>query len=1510
MFGNMITELHVGPLRQIAKSVTRGDYFPSGMIGGACLHNRSPVGGYYEVLERSYSFFKVSALEGMRFGTLYHAGEHNECDLGYRGPSLDLKEVNDIFSKMDIDPVKLGSFSLDVPEAGRNEILAALLAGVAVGSIAVAALKKWHVKVDVEVPGLNKATQWVMDAVEKVFDSVNDLDPITVAVLAIIVTEVLYRSQSVVGRTPIAVGVITLILANSAVRKRRDVVKVIQRYLKAIRDMIVPEDNREKFSFIHALFDGVSIGDKQVRAFNTKFAAAKNVMSMFSSMREFLEEYFGVIKKGVPHYDIVVTGEAILPRLVGNLTTGDRIAINAEIIAFEKRLLEFTGAYSGYDKATIVPQLYRLLTRVRNAAAGAGVRDRIDAGDLAKPVWVNIVGLSHVGKTSLIKQVNTIVMKHVFNVNSDVYAADPDKYFYRFNFATPECDGYSGQPIGLADDFLQTRKEHLDATNICASIVQIVNSERGTFQGDLITNKENLRNLINLFWTTANVDSKLTLSQLYHSCINWPEAMHNRTHYVVVPRVVDDLKTANGSVDKNKIKNLNDNEGRSPDAWNWNACVYDIYDGKCTQNLEYGNIVADSVSFFQFAKMVVDATKASLESSTRARQDMVETASAYDEWLNNNHVVQPESGESFTFVEPILKGCTYAEEVVRTWVPGVLVSVEELYGGFKNGFLGRDMIEPTWFKIVRVLGTWLGIFFLAKHIFEMCVDFYKMIMPTKDEAKLSRKEKRELFCKKEYADEIIPEMSRSEEDYFSSHVSRLYMIVQSSTPITKLSDAKGRNVLSWAVPTIIPCSGRFGFLTVRHAWEELVSSGKYAYFVANDSDASLPIIPVDKESYAVVGDPEMGDVVAVEVKGATPKTIPIAPCRPLTNAVWTIVRGDTKNRTIDFVDTNVQYPNQVGRKAQYTIKHKSGTTNYNYYPLITKHTEHRGGSCGLPIYAKIDNTWAVVGIHSASSYGDFIFGSPLTEKLFTVPECFKVEIPDESPCNVHIGRAEHVHMCDLPDEWGLSKGPRRNTVERATSAFLAYGESKADIPSDLGDQQIDEIMESIMEDNIDCDFEMTNIEEVIANLDPTTSSGHGCSKYGPGKRKIFFEGKPGPLYEEFCDEVQERLQAINSLSENELARGLGPRVIFEGAVKQELVSDKYDSSGNLLREKTKESRYLSASDVVSTVVGNMAFSSLKDSIIRNSTNSEFVMGIDANGADWENLYRKHSYRNKHFAGDFGKFDRSHLPKLIFAIRDALLLRVDDPLLRKIIIWYFYAIAYSVHDFVGSFWQWVRSMPSGNILTTIINMFLLAFYYRYAYVKKTHLPLSDFQLHITLSLYGDDSLVSTDLDDFTAVTMWEAMGDFNLEYTDHNGLVPKAPGHWPLEELTLLKRGFTMVRGLVRGNLALTSIKSLVEWVRKGDMQVYHFNLITACVELSRHGHDKWKIFFPDIKRQADIHKFTLPSFSQALRAASKGEYSYVSSLDVERRRVFGEPHDLHIIFDGHGLDFDNTSTSV
>lgn len=658
-------------------------------------------------------------------------------------------------------------------------------------------------------------------------------------------------------------------------------------------------------------------------------------------------------------------------------------------------------------------------------------------------------------------------------------------------------------------------------------------------------------------------------------------------------------------------------------------------------------------------------------------------------------------------------------------------------------------------------------------------------------------------------------------------------------------------------------------LTNKHVVLDVRETGKVLKFIHCDTD-NPSVYEVDEVMFCNM---EVADLAWCRVKGNKPPALPfVENAQHLYKAVYPVVRGGTAEDSRLSVQTCKSLPanNLDGQETSSVVEYG----DYSYCCIMMAHRTAGMGSCGLPVYMEKDGSLAVIGLHSAGNTF-YSHASPIR-----FPESqVRQESAIGSPCKTFIGVTPYVRIADFGDDasslefWGRTKGPRRNTHESARRAFQEYMEhpSKCDLSAEL----IAYIMDSVFEDNLDPDcFKSTPLVEVIKGFDHTTSAGHLGAKWGPGKTGIWYEGSPGPKFDEYVAEVQAKLDEITSFSEAELRDRQGPEMVFEGACKQEMVADKYaddlDPDSEVIRRKTKESRYLSASSVVDTGLGGIAFTCLKESIIRHSANSEFTMGINACGEDWMMLYQKHAFLQKHFAGDFKKFDKSHIARLMWAICDSMLERIEQEWLRKLVIWFFAHIIMSKHCFLGEFTTWEKSMPSGNVLTTIINMIMLAFLYRYAYFVKFG-QVEDFQSHVILSAYGDDSLVSVTPDcDFGPLDVAVALAEMNLDYTDHRGRVITSNEYFPLKSLTFLKRGFKEVRGYVMGNLSLQTIRTLFEWTKSLDSKIIDENYRMGCVELARHGQDIYANGSLDVKRVMLGRGLHFPTFSQSFRRAREG----------------------------------------
>jgi len=234
-------------------------------------------------------------------------------------------------------------------------------------------------------------------------------------------------------------------------------------------------------------------------------------------------------------------------------------------------------------------------------------------------------------------------------------------------------------------------------------------------------------------------------------------------------------------------------------------------------------------------------------------------------------------------------------------------------------------------------------------------------------------------------------------------------------------------------------------------------------------------------------------------------------------------------------------------------------------------------------------------------------------------------------------------------------------------------------------------------------------------------------------------------------------------------------------------------------------------------------------MMHNRIENESAVGINAYSSQWHVLARKLQEKGKHVvAGDFSNFDGSLNADFLYACLDMINAFYDDGNDRiRACLWE--NIVHSSHILHDIVYMWTHCQPSGNPATVIINTMYNSLACRYAFVKATGKPASDFNHFVSMISYGDDNILNIApeiIPLYNQRTMTEAFATFGMTYTDEQKSGEVA--EWRLlSDVSFLKRKFRWHELLHKyvAPLSMVSIMEMTNWNRKS----------TDLVESTRNG---------------------------------------------------------------------------
>lgn len=273
------------------------------------------------------------------------------------------------------------------------------------------------------------------------------------------------------------------------------------------------------------------------------------------------------------------------------------------------------------------------------------------------------------------------------------------------------------------------------------------------------------------------------------------------------------------------------------------------------------------------------------------------------------------------------------------------------------------------------------------------------------------------------------------------------------------------------------------------------------------------------------------------------------------------------------------------------------------------------------------------------------------------------------------------------------------------------------------------------------------------------------------------------------------------------------------------------------------------------------------------------------------------------SGDFKRFDKTLPPYMMYGALDVIQwfyktydkrALQSDFTVREVL---FEDLVNSYHlsncdDGRGIVYSWMGSNPSGNYLTTTLNILchMLILYKSNEIVLSRHYGLRGVHLPsvVLMMVYGDDGVWTVKIHkdgrdlfdgDYVAKVV-EAMGKLGFTYVDPSGTEAKIV---TLSEASFLKRGFVLDANYEwRAPLDLDSICEPVLWVRSGTEEFrvddFHQNVLTQCREFALHGRTVWEKYVPELieRYNSNQSKYKIiRTFDMDWEDAIKGDYEYL-----------------------------------
>nr|APG78547.1 hypothetical protein 1 [Wenzhou picorna-like virus 30] len=1028
--------------------------------------------------------------------------------------------------------------------------------------------------------------------------------------------------------------------------------------------------------------------------------------------------------------------------------------------------------------------------------------------DFVKPVGVLLAGVTEQGKSTVTKMMASAVVKCVEvlpdgNAIPDVADVYSD-YIYSFAPTNKHHDSARDHPVWTCDDFAQLRKEHVTAeANPALQFFNLINEERRPLETAALENKDCRYPELDLLIASMNTktvkDGTLeSIDVLFRNMVQTPSAALSRFRHVLVIRPSPDYaKVVDGELgfDMEKVRALNVREGRPPSDFRDDIFTIDVY--KPTQE----NITSDLPLGPRIKQVDFDTATLDVIRDVQAAREAIETRKDNIRSFSNR-----------IFAKMQAEGQVTWEHVVKSYAMS-----PDLWTFFKRtiydqfGQEGLDFVS----SLIKVTIVGLGAYAV-----------YSFVNRKK---KRNRKKPAVLNAEADQNEEVALSSVGDRRDLFglSAH---MYTAHYSSDPRCVERSMK-RNFTTRCFVVPVRYDGTDYFLMLDHMFKLALGARKELVLISLLPNNPIPVVWFNQEQIAKSIHLNSDVMLVPHPCLSMLKCVEVSP-DPITSrdkmVLWYVRMTGPMKHT--FASMEVVPESYRGSYVAHTEDKKH--FSYAYDGLITYGRslgETSNSNCGSPVFVKRGPTYQLVGVHvaglgkigavSALRPLKLADSLPAAEGPVRVieanerqqPSLRVVEFDGQKPCAPAILPTSYERMYDITQteeyeqlleidpRWGEQMVPRRNTTATAKAAFERYGAHPSNLP--IGQDELESIVDAVLQDNVgsvDWAAHYT-YEEAMTRLDPTTSMGHGYDRktWGVGKKKVWSDGVPGELYEEFKAEFDGWLAKIDA--------GIYPPSIFEGALKDELVK----------LSKATSSRYVAGSDIKLTVLGIMTFGPMLDYLATRCGTIEMLYAMNPYSVVWDLVEKDlRAFSQNGFSGDLEKCDTSIMREFLQAMCNVIVDKVDDDIQVGRIRYFFFVISESIHCFLGQFVAWNKSQPSGNTLTFFITMTWVLTLFRVAYVFLVpEADVCNFKKDVRMVVSGDDSRVHVSprvAEYYNFKKLREFFVECYIGFTDHNGEKSDRE-FWDSSELDLVKRKSVDFDGYYRASLHPRTLRKMMEF---------------------------------------------------------------------------------------------------